>query len=55
MSTINKQQLGSPGPGNYLSSNSGLTRAKSPTIKFGTTRRPDNFTKKDDQPGPGNY
>ena len=55
MSTLNKEQLGSPGPGMYGAT--GQWGDKGKQVKIGTAARPDHMVKKDDEskPGPGNY
>ena len=56
MSTINREHLGSPGPGMYNASQlQSSSNAKNSVIGFGTSKRANNFTSKEDMPGPGNY
>jgi len=32
-----------------------LVKGKGASVRIGNTKRPDNFTRKESQPGPGNY
>jgi Sperm-tail PG-rich repeat len=55
LSTLNKEQLQSPGPGNYNPAPS-VVKAKTATINFGSEKRPNHLVSKfNEAPGPGNY
>eukprot|EP00347_Sterkiella_histriomuscorum_P018852 403343924 len=54
LSTLNKEQLNNPGPGMYQA-NSNFLKSKTPTIGFGTQKRPNHLVKNQEAPGPGNY
>lgn len=55
MSTLNKEQLQSPGPGNYNPAPI-VVKAKTPAINFGSEKRPNHLVSKHNEaPGPGNY
>ena len=56
MSTINKEQINSPGPGMYsLECNTQLSTFLSPKYGFGTAIRKSYFLGEIGTPGPGNY
>ena len=45
-----------PGPGSYSNPDAiSVTKKKGASVRIGSTKRPDNFAKKEVLPGPGNY